>query len=340
MSVLPLDWNHLSFSYRETDAYVEHKYANGEWDLGSIIKGTPMLSINMASGALNYGQAIFEGLKAYRGIDDRIRVFRVEENSKRLNLSADYACMPEVSLEMFKEAVRCAVMSNKEYIPPYITGNALYIRPILIGTSPVVGVNPCTTYSFIIYVVPVGSYYKRTTDGVDSIILDCFDRAAPFGTGKYKFAGNYVAGLKAAKVAKSMGYPSVLYLDAKEHNYFEEFHSSNFIAITKDGKYLTPKSDSILESITNKSLMQLAKDLGVVVEHRAIEFSEIETFEEIAACGTGLTITPVARIHRNGKDYRFNSYKDGGLLKKLYDTLSDIHFGRVEDKHNWLTILD
>ena len=256
--MVDINWSSLGFNYFPTKAHIEYKYSNGKWNNGEV-KTDPYISLHMAASALHYGQALFEGLKAYRCKDGKIRVFRDIENSNRLNSTASYISCPELPYEIFKESVDRVIRENIDYIPPYGTGGSLYIRPFLFGSGAVMGVNPADEYMYIIYCAPVGAYYKGGIKPIDAIILDDYDRAAPHGTGAYKVAGNYAAGMYSYTKAKKMGYPIVLFLDSKSHEYFDEFTTTNFFAITKDKEYITPKADSILPSITNMSLLQIAK---------------------------------------------------------------------------------
>jgi branched-chain amino acid aminotransferase len=335
-----IDWSKLGFSYIPTKSHIEFEYANGKWNTGKIIEGNPFVSMSIAASALHYGQATFEGLKAYRCIDGKVRVFRDIENVRRLNTSAKYACMPEFPEEYFIDAVTRIVKENIEYIPPYSSNGSLYIRPVMFGSGPVIGIAPADAYKFIILVTPAGPYYKSGFKGVDAMIFEDYDRAAPNGSGRYKLAGNYAASMMAGKLAKEKGCPVVLYLDPKEHKYFDEFSSSNFFAITKNGTYVTPSSNSILPSITNKSLIKVATDMGIQVEKRPVEFSEIDNFAEVGACGTAVVITPVNKIHRGDKVYTFASDAANGVLPKLYKDLTDLQYGRTKDKYGWMRLIE
>ena len=335
-----VEWSKLGFSYIPTKSHIEFEYANGKWHDGKIIEGNPFISMSIAASSLHYGQAIFEGLKTYRCADGKVRVFRDIENVKRLNASAKYACMPEFPEEKFIDAVTKIVKENIEYIPSYSSNGSLYIRPVMFGSGAVIGIAPADYYKLIILVTPVGPYYKGGLKGVDAIIFEDYDRAAPNGSGRYKLAGNYAASMMAGKIAKEKGFPVVLYLDPKEHKYFDEFSSSNFFAITKDGVYVTPSSNSILPSITNKSLVQVATDMGIKVERRPVAFSEIDNFVAVGACGTAVVITPVNNIHRDGKVYTFASDAVNGVLPKLYKELTDLQYGRTKDKYGWMRLIE
>jgi branched-chain amino acid aminotransferase len=293
----------------------------------------------MAATCLHYGQEAFEGLKAYRCPDGKVRVFRVDENAKRLQSTCRGIMMPEVSTELFTEMVKKVVRLNQEWIPTYESGATLYIRPLLIGTSAQVGVHPAKEYCFLIFVTPVGPYFKGGFSSNPYVIVRDYDRSAPLGTGKYKVGGNYAASLFANNLAHEKGYACEFYLDAKEKKYIDECGAANFFGI-KNNTYVTPESTSILPSITNKSLMQVAEDLGMKVERRPIPEEELETFEEAGACGTAAVISPISYIDDldTGKRYSFGD-KPGPQSKKLFDTLRGIQYGELEDKHGWTTVV-
>ena len=338
-----LDWSKLGFSYLPTSYHVEYHWKDGKWDSGEL-KDKPFITLSIAAECLHYGQAAFEGLKAYRGEDGKIRVFRVEKNAERLISSARRTCMAPVPVEMFCEAVERVVKANEDWVPPFGTGATLYIRPLLIGSGPQIGVAPASEYTFIVMVVPVGAYYKGGLQAVKAAIVDEYDRAAPRGTGMVKLAGNYAASLLSHEMVKGKGYAIDLYLDAAEHKYIEEFGSSNFIGITKDGVYVTPASHSVLPSITNNGLQEVAKDLGIPVEVRPVDFEkEIGTFAEVAACGTAVVITPVSEICRlsTGEVFRIPTGNScGPICQKIYDRYTDIQWGRYPDVHGWLKVIE
>jgi branched-chain amino acid aminotransferase len=329
-----IDWNNLSFQFMPTKSNIRFSWKDGQWSPGRLCASTD-ITLSIAANCLHYGQAAFEGQKAFSCQDGKVRVFRPGANSERLNLTASHLLMPEVPAEMFLDAVRTVVEDNIDYVPPYGTGGALYIRPVMVGSAATIGVAPSTEYEFIIMVVPVGPYYKGGIKPVRALINDDFDRAAPQGTGHVKTAGNYAASLKPTKVAKGRGFDVSLFLDAATHEYIEEFGTSNFIAITKDGKYVTPKSDSILGSITNDSLIETAKDLGITVERRPIHKSELADFAEVGACGTAVVITPIKEIVHNDVVYKYGD-EMGPVLRKLYDRLTGIQLGELPDTHHWL----
>lgn len=333
-----LDWANLSFGYRKTDYNVRCNYRDGKW--GEIeVCSDEYLHMHMAATCLHYGQEAFEGLKAYRCPDGKVRVFRMDENAARLQSTCRGIVMPEVPTELFEEMVKKVVRLNQEWIPTYESGATLYIRPLLIGTSAQVGVHPASEYTFLIFVTPVGPYFKGGFSTNPYVIIREYDRSAPLGTGIYKVGGNYAASLKANQLAHEKGYACEFYLDAKEKKYMDECGAANFFGI-KDNTYVTPKSTSILPSITNKSLMQLAEDLGLKVERRQIPEEELETFEEAGACGTAAVISPISYIDDldTGKRYDFGT-EPGPISRKLYETLRGIQYGTVEDKHGWTTVV-
>ncbi len=336
-----IDWSSLGFGYVPTDYNVRCYYRDGKW--GEIeVSSSETLNIHIAATALHYGQEIFEGLKAFRGKDGKVRVFRPMENCRRIQDSARGIMMEPITDEKFMEMVRLAVTLNERFIPPYGSGASLYIRPLEIGMTPKVGVSPASEYCFIILVTPVGPYFKSGFKPTNICLMREFDRVAPRGTGRWKVGGNYAASLQAGEKAHSLGYSAVLYLDPKEKLYLDECGPANFYAI-KDGKYITPASDSILPSITNDSLMQLARDMGLEVERRHIKVDEIADFEEAAACGTAAVASPVGEIHDLDTGVKYVIAKDGKpgpITQRLYDTLNGIRLGEIEDTHGWNVILD
>ncbi|MBQ0031135.1 MAG: branched-chain amino acid aminotransferase [Paludibacteraceae bacterium] len=337
---LNLDWANLSFGYRPTDYNVRCTYKNGKW--GEIeISSEETITLHIAATALHYGQEAFEGLKAYRCKDGHIRIFRPEENAARLQSTCRGILMPELPTEKFVEMVKKAVLLNERFVPPYESGATLYVRPVLFGTSAQVGVHPASEYLFIIFVTPVGPYFKGGFATNKYVIARDHDRSAPLGTGIYKVGGNYAASLAANKWAHDLGYACEFYLDAKEKKYIDECGAANFFGI-KNNTYVTPLSTSILPSITNKSLMQLAEDLGLKVERRPIPEEELETFEEAGACGTAAVISPIAEIDdpEIGKKYVISKDgKPGPVSEKLYKKLIAIQYGEEADIHNWVTIV-
>lgn len=335
-----IDWSNLSFGYMPTDYNVRCYYRNGKW--GEIeVCSCDTVNLHMAATCLHYGQEAFEGLKAYRGKDGKVRVFRMDENAARLQSTCRGILMPELPTELFEEMVKKVVRLNQEFIPTYESGATLYIRPLLIGTSAQVGVHPATEYLFMIFVTPVGPYFKGGFATNPYVIIREYDRSAPLGTGIYKVGGNYAASLRANKMAHDLGYSCEFYLDAKEKKYIDECGAANFFGI-KNNTYVTPKSTSILPSITNKSLMQLAEDFGMKVERRQIPEEELDTFEEAGACGTAAVISPISYIDDLDTNKRYTFSKDGKpgpISTKLYNHLRGIQYGTEEDKHGWTTVV-
>ena len=332
---MEMDWANLGFQFRPTKSNIRFHYADGKWSEGKLYN-TYDITISVAANVLHYGQAAFEGLKAFRCKDGKVRIFRPDENARRLNSSARHLIMPEFPEERFVEAVKTVVRDNIDYVPPYGTGGSLYLRPVLFGTTPQIGVSPSREYELVIMTVPVGAYYKNGIKPVESMIARDFDRAAPHGTGHIKAAGNYAASLISSKKAKEQGCPVALFLDPASHTYIDEFGTSNFLAITKDGRYVTSQSDSILPSITNKSLMQIAADFGIPVERRKVRVEELADFAEVAACGTAVVITPVSKIYDGDKVYSYDAQTVGPVMKKLYDRMTGIQHGECEDIHGWM----
>jgi branched-chain amino acid aminotransferase len=335
-----INWSDLTFGYQKTDYNVRAYYRDGKWsDLE--ISDSEYFPMHMAATCLHYGQESFEGLKAFKGKDGKIRIFRMRENALRMQSSARGILMKEVPTEIFENAVIEAVKRNERFVPPYASGASLYIRPLLIGTSAQVGVQPSDEYLFIIFVTPVGPYFKEGFKTTPVGIFREYDRAAPHGTGIYKVGGNYAASLVAGEIAHKKGYSAVLYLDAKEKKYIDECGPANFFGI-KDNTYITPASSSILPSITNKSLMQLAEEIGMKVERRQIPIEELSTFEEAGMCGTAAVISPISRVDDvdNNVSYIFSKDgKPGAICDKLYNKLRAIQYGDEADKYGWVTVL-
>ena len=336
-----INWSELGFSYMKTNGNVRCEYHNGSW--GNLEWHTnEYINMHMAATCLHYGQEAFEGLKAFRGVDGKIRIFRLEENAKRLASSCRGICMPELPEGLFEEAVIMAVKNNIDFIPPYGSGASFYFRPVLFGYTAQVGVNPAKDYMLIVFVTPVGPYFKGGFSTNPYVITRKYDRSAPLGTGIYKVGGNYAASLAAHQEAHDKGYSSEFYLDAKEKKYIDECGAANFFGI-KDNTYITPKSSSILPSITNKSLMQIAEDLGLKVARRPMTIDELETFEEAGACGTAAVISPIQRLDDldNNKSYVFSKDgKPGPVCTMLYNKLRAIQNGEAEDIHGWNTIVE
>ncbi len=336
-----INWSDLSFGYIKTDYNVRCYFRDGKW--GELeVSNSEMIDMHMAATCLHYGQEAFEGLKAFKGKDGKIRVFRMRENALRLQSSCRGIMMAELPVEIFENAVVEAVKRNARFVPPCESGASLYIRPLLIGTSAQVGVKPSSEYLFLIFVTPVGPYFKEGFKTTPVGIFRDYDRAAPLGTGTYKIGGNYAASLVPGDKAHQMGYSSALYLDAKEKKYIDECGPANFFGI-RGNAYITPASSSILPSITNKSLMQLAKDLGMQVEQRQVPLEELETFEEAGMCGTAAVISPIQRVDDVDQKKSYVFSKDGNpgpVCRKLYDKLRAIQYGDEPDVHGWVTVID
>lgn len=339
--MVELDWKNLPFGYIKTDFNVRCTYKDGKW--GELeVSDSEYFPIHIAATALHYGQEAFEGMKAYRGKDGKVRLFRWDENAKRMQRSAEGILMAKIPDHLFHDAVVKAVKLNEKFVPPYGTGASLYIRPLLFGSGAEVGVRPAKEYTFIIFVTPVGPYFKEGFNPVRIAIVRDSDRAAPLGTGTLKVGGNYAASLRGVERAHKAGYGSPMYLDAKEKKFIDEIGAANFFGV-KNNTYITPKSESILPSITNMSLIQLAQDLGLKVERRPIAEEELSSFEEVGACGTAAVISPIGEIADldSGKVYQFcKDGKPGPISTKLYETLVGIQYGDVEDRHNWVTIAE
>ena len=329
-TTVDLDWKNLSFGYLKTDYNIRSYFRNGAWTTPEMTSDETV-NLHMAATGLHYGQEAFEGLKAFRGVDGQVRIFRADENGKRLASSAEYLRMAVPPLELFIDMVKQVVKANERFIPPYGTGASLYIRPVLFGSGPQVGVKPADEYLLIIFVTPVGPYYKEGFNPIRVIIDRDHDRAAPLGTGHIKAGGNYGASLISSEEAHDKGYPSVLYLDAKEKKHIDECGAANFFGI-RDGRYITPKSHSVLPSITNMSLMTLAADLGLKVESRPVEAEELSTFSEAGACGTAAVISPIGSIYdpETNHTYTYNNGEPGEWSKKLYHKLRAIQYARME----------
>ena len=335
-----MDWSNIGFGYNKTDYNVRCYYRDGKWgEIETCSEET--IPLHMAATCLHYGQEAFEGLKAYRCPDGKVRVFRMDENAARLQSTCRGILMHEVPTELFEEMVRKVVTLNQRFIPPYESGATLYIRPLMIGISAQVGVHPASEYLILMFVTPVGPYFKGGFSANPYVIIREFDRSAPLGTGIYKVGGNYAASLRANKMAHDLGYSCEFYLDAKEKKYMDECGAANFFGI-KNNTYVTPKSTSILPSITNKSLMQLAEDMGMKVERRQIPEEELATFEEAGACGTAAVISPIAKIDDLETKQSFVFSKDGipgPICTKLYNKLRGIQYGIEPDIHGWTTVI-
>ncbi|MDE6382900.1 MAG: branched-chain amino acid aminotransferase [Paramuribaculum sp.] len=338
---LNIDWATLPFGYLKTDYNVRSYFKDGKWS-DIEVSDSENINIHMAATSLHYGQEIFEGLKAFRGVDGKIRIFRLHENAQRMRESAMGLCMEPIPVELFEEMVVKVVKLNERFIPPYGTGASLYIRPFEIGTSASVGVRKASEYLFMVLVTPVGPYFKTGFGLTNICIFREYDRVAPKGTGRWKVGGNYAAALAAGERAHAMGYSAVLFLDPKEKKYLDECGPANFFAI-KDGVYITPESESILPSITNKSFMQLAKDMGIKVEQRHITVEELAEVQEAAACGTAAVASPIGEVDDIDTGHKYviaTDGKPGPVTTALYKKLRAIQYGEEPDVHGWCTIVE
>ena len=332
-----IDWKSLGFGYIKTPWRFVANYDGKSWDKGALTQ-EDMITISECAGVLQYAQTAFEGLKAYTTEDGRIVTFRPDLNAERMDQSAARLEMPTLPEGMFLEAVDKVVSANKDYVPPYGSGATLYLRPYMFGSSPVIGVKPAEKYEFRLFATPVGPYFKGGVKPITIRVSD-FDRAAPHGTGHIKAGLNYAMSLHAIVDAHNQGFVENMYLDAGSRTYVEETGGANFLFITKDGKVVTPKSDSILPSITRRSLCYVAeKYLGLTVEHRPVKFEEVKDFAECGLCGTAAVISPVGKIVDHGKEICLPSGMEhmGEITKKLYDTLTGIQMGRIPAPEGWL----
>lgn len=340
MEKVNLDWKTLGFSYLKTDFRYVSRYKDGKWDDGALVEDN-RLYIEECATALHYGQQSFEGLKAYTTKDGKVQLFRPDQNAKRMNLSADRLLMPRIPEEKFIDACVQVVKANMKWVPPYGTGATLYLRPMLIGVGENIGVKPAQEYIFAIFCMPVGAYFKGGMTPVNFITSE-FDRAAPHGTGAAKVGGNYAGSLYPHQLAVEKGFADCIYLDPATHTKIEEVGAANFFGITKDNKFVTPKSPSILPSITKYSLMHVAKEyLGMEVCERDVLIDNLDEFSEAGACGTAAVISPIGGISHSGNMHVFYSETEvGPVTKKLYDTLTGIQFGEVEAPEGWLVVCE
>ena len=354
-----IDWSKLTFHYTETDYVVRSACRDGVWEKPYATRDKYM-KIHIAATGLQYGQECFEGLKAFRGIDGKVRIFRMEENAKRMQRSAEGLLMTPVPVEIFCEAILLALKKNMDYLPPYESGATLYFRPVLVATTPEISVGPGKDCEFIVIPTPIGPYFPNGFKGTPFIVNRHIDRSAPQGTGQWKVGGNYAASFRASEAAHAMGY-ECMFTDAKTHKYIDECTASNFIGIKKvqngsnvvqngstlspkettySYEYLTPRSRAILPSITNDSLMILAREMGIKVTRRRIRVEELTDMQEAAACGTACVISPITKVLDPDKDVTYHFGEPGPILTQLYKALKDIQYGRAEDKHGWCTVVD
>ena len=335
-----IDWSNLDFNYIETDKRYVSNYKDGAWDDGALIKESNVV-LNESAGVLQYAQTIFEGLKAYTTEDGRVVTFRPDLNAGRMADSAVRMVMPAFPGERFIDAITQTVAANLEYVPPYGSGTTLYVRPFMIGTNAVIGVRPADEFQFRVFCTPVGPYFKGGVKPLTLCVSD-YDRAAPRGTGNIKAGLNYAMSLYAITEAHKNGYDENMYLDAQTRSKVEETGGANFLFITRDHKVVTPQSDSILPSITRRSLMYVAREyLGLTVEEREVHLEEIKDFAECGLCGTAAVISPVGKIVDHGKEICLPSGMSamGEITQKLYDTLTGIQMGRIEAPEGWIHVI-
>ena len=335
-----IDWSALGFGYVKTDKRYVSWFRNGAWDDGALVEDDT-ITMSECAGVLQYAQTIFEGLKAYTTEDGHIVCFRPDLNAERMEQSAARLEMPVFPKDQFIDAVVKTVEANEAYVPPYGSGATLYIRPYMFGYNPVIGVKPADEYQFRVFTTPVGPYFKGGAKPITIKVSD-FDRAAPHGTGHIKAGLNYAMSLHAIVTAHKEGFDENMYLDPGSRTKVEETGGANFLFVTKDNKVVTPKSDSILPSITRRSLMYVAeKYLGLTVEHREVYFDELKDFAECGLCGTAAVISPVGKIVNHGEEICLPSGMDdmGPITKKLYDTLTGIQMGRMEAPEGWIKVI-
>lgn len=332
-----IDWGKLGFNYIKTDFRYISVWKDGKWDEGKLTKDN-MIRLSEASTVLHYGQSCFEGLKAYTAKDGTVQLFRPDRNAARMNESCDKLLMPRVPEEKFIDAIMQVVKANIDYVPPYGTGATLYIRPVIFGVGDNIGVKPAPEYIFTVFCMPVGPYFSGGLKPCNFIVQDEYDRAAPLGTGKQKVGGNYAASLQAHKKAAEAGYADCIYLDPATHTKIDEVGAANFIGITKNNEFVTPKSSSILPSITKYSLLYIAEHyLKMPVYEREVYVDKLDEFKEAGACGTAAVITPIGAIDYKDKHIVFHSETEvGPIIKKLYDTLYGIQLGEIEAPEGWI----
>ena len=335
-----IDWKNLSFGYLKTDYRFVSNYKDGKWDDGELITDD-MITMSECACVLQYAQTCFEGLKAYTTVDGKTVCFRPDLNAQRMAQSSARLEMPVYPEEKFIEAVVKTVKANEDYVPPYGTGATLYIRPYMFGSDAIIGVKPAHEYQFRVFTTPVGPYFKGNKEAITIRVPD-FDRAAPLGTGHVKAGLNYAMSLHAIVDAHNQGYSENLYLDSATRTNVEETGGANVLFVTKDNKIVTPKSKTILPSITRRSLLYVAEHyLGLEVEERVIPFTEIKDFKECALCGTAAVLSPVGKIVNHGDVVEYR-YKDGSgeITQKLYDTLTGIQMGKIEAPDGWIKVIE
>ena len=355
-----INWSALGFHYTEPDYIVRAACHDGVWEQPYATKDK-YLHLHVSATCIQYGQEAFEGLKAFRGVDGKIRIFRWQENAKRLQRSAEALYMTPPPTDLFGDAIRLALLKNLRFVPPYETGATLYFRPLLIGTTPRLGVGPGRDFELIIIPSPIGPYYPGKFHCTSFIVNRHVDRAAPLGTGQFKVGGNYAASFRGTEAAHAQGY-DCLFTDAKTHKYIDECSAANFIGIRESGQspkvesqkvptgtpinvesrieYLTPRSSAILPSITNDSLMKLARKMGMKVIRRHIPVEELATFSEAAACGTACVLSPIDKVVDPDKNITYHiSDEPGPIVSRLYKALQDIQYGRTKDTHHWCEVI-
>ena len=336
-----IDWSSIGFGYIPTEKRYVSNYKDGKWDDGCLTEDANIV-LNECAGVLQYSQSVFEGMKAYTTEDGRIVVFRPDLNAERMVNSAKRLEMPPFPQDRFVDAVKQVVKANEGYVPPYGSGATLYIRPYMFGSDAVIGVKPANEYQFRIFCTPVGPYFKGGAKPITIRVSD-YDRAAPNGTGHIKAGLNYAMSLHAIVEAHEQGYAENMYLDSATRTKVEETGGANFLFVTKDGKVVTPKSSTILPSITRRSLVYVAKEyLGLEVEERPVYFDEVKDFAECGLCGTAAVISPVGKIVDHGKEICLPSGMDemGPVTKKLYETLTGIQMGRIEAPKGWIQVIE
>ncbi len=341
MAKKDIDWHNLGFGYVKTDKRYVSNFKNDAWDDGALISDDT-ITISECAGVLQYAQTVFEGLKAYTTEDGHVVCFRPDLNAERLEQSAKRLEMPAFPQDRFVDAIVQTVKANIDYVPPYGSGATLYIRPYMFGTNAVIGVKPADEYQFRVFTTPVGPYFKGGAKPITIRVSD-FDRAAPHGTGHIKAGLNYAMSLHAIVDAHNQGFAENVYLDAATRTKIEETGGANILFITKDNKVVTPKSNSILPSITRRSLLIVAKEyLGLEVEEREVYLDEVKDFAECGLCGTAAVISPVGKINDHGKEICFPSGMEemGPITKKLYETLTGIQMGRIEAPKGWIKVIE
>ena len=336
-----LDWARIGFDFQPTNGFVKFDWKDGRWDAGTF-EPEPYLKMHVMSSAIHYGQGVYEGAKAHHCADGEVRLWNIDANAKRMTEGCARMMMPEVPEALFVKACEWAVAANLAYVPPYGSGGAMYIRPYIFGHGPQLGLSPAPTFSFCVLAIPVSSYYAGGLKPIDVLVADGYDRAAPQGVGNVKASGNYGSDILVTLNARAEGYPTVLYLDAKEKKYVEEFSVSNFVGLKKGagGKltHVTPDTDSVLRSTTNDLLMELAAsdDFGMAVERRPVPVEELDDFDEVAGCGTAVVMMGVKSITLKDKVYEYGSIDN---VERLYDRYRAIQFGEAPDAFGWGSVV-